>query len=86
MLNNKRKCVIHEIILFPNLLSRLSFLCYSSCTHACNIAHVLSKYQEESYSWENVISDGTFAIPTADCGQGKRRNEFVEWNVAWLGE
>ena len=48
---------------FPNSLSRLTFLCYSSCTQACNIPHVLSKNQEICYSWENLISDGTFATP-----------------------
>ena len=38
-------------LLFPNSwsLSRLSFLCYGSCTHACNIfiPQVLSKNQKE---------------------------------------
>ena len=38
------------------------------CAHACNILHVLSKTKKNAkylfQSWENLISDGTFATPT----------------------
>ena len=52
---------------FSNIfsLSRLSFL---ARMHACNIPYVLSETKKNAkylfQSWENLISNGTFATPT----------------------
>ena len=37
-------------------------------------------------STDNGIDHDTSAPYTSEIGEGKRRNKFTEWHVAWLAE